>query len=220
MLVSTFELLVKKQLPPKSAIEETNSEQKDFILGLSRTVIQGYFLTLANPSDCALDLFVIYNLKSKFPNEMDFEKSLSFYNADGDPAKGSLCTNPCGKPVQPSKEIRYRKFSHTHRESCSNRYPILITLEPKGTALLVLQPNLTASPNLLSSGNLEARGYAEIHLASSSSPGETAEVLVTPEHRGTVFADNPDSKTTPVAIGEIAYSLPVQNGGLLTVSEQ
>jgi hypothetical protein len=52
--VSTFELLLKPQLP--KAITASRPE----LAGLTRTVIQGYFLTISNITDNLIYLSVVF----------------------------------------------------------------------------------------------------------------------------------------------------------------
>lgn len=86
------------------------------------------------------------------------------------------------------------------------------------TGLFILQPNIVSKPELLSSLDFEVRGYTEIFLSSLAGPLTDIKLQVTPEHRGTFFADPSKSDVAARGLDQIAYSLPVQNGGLLTLS--
>jgi hypothetical protein len=59
MIISTFELLLKSQLP-------NDVELPNDIKNLSRNVIQGYFLTVANLSSRDLVLSLIFTTRRYF----------------------------------------------------------------------------------------------------------------------------------------------------------
>lgn len=201
MLISTFELLVKPQLPSIKILQEINpslsSSQLEFLGGLSRTVIQGYFLTIANPSHKEISLSIVYTLKPQLP--IDFEQLITFLDSAGNQQDTSANLISLG----------------------DDKYSIpALKLQPRETILLILQPNFVSFPNLTADENFEARGYAEIFLGLNTPSDQNTSVLVTPEHRGTFYADNPNQTlSAPVSLGEISYSLPVQNGGLLNLSK-
>ena len=87
MLVSTFELLLKPQLPKLSGLSPELTEK---LKGLSRTVLQGYFLTIANPNK--------YNVKVELKfTSVDatnpLKKTFTFFDANGVNQQGNLGPN-------------------------------------------------------------------------------------------------------------------------------
>ncbi len=151
MLVSTFELLVKPQLP-----KELQQPPFDKI---SRTVIQGYFLTLANVTDSAVRVSLVFTANSP---TLDPATTVTFLDILGANVPGDVI------PENPGK----------------TRFPITIPANDTGLFILQPDPRLLSNPN----PNFEVRGYVEIFLASLS-PARNAALLLTPEHRGTFFKD-------------------------------
>ena len=88
-----------------------------------------------------------------------------------------------------------------------------LTLPSGNTALFVLQPDLTkAAPNRasLAVASLEVRGYVELEL-SPFSPTKNAEILVTPQIRGTFL---PAAPILPFAdFDQQSYPLQTANPG-------
>lgn len=151
MLVSTFELLIKPQLP-----KELQQPPFDRI---SRTVIQGYFLTLANTTDSVVRVSLVFTANSPI---LDPATTVTFLDTLGENVPGDVIPESPGKTSFP------------------------ITIPANDTGLFILQPDprLLNNPN----PNFEVRGYVEIFLASLS-PSRNAALLLTPEHRGTFFKD-------------------------------
>jgi hypothetical protein len=94
----------------------------------------------------------------------------------------------------------------------NNKARLTFTLPPNATGLLLLQANIL-NPALRAGANFEARGYVEIFL-SSLSGSDTATLILTPEHRGTFFRDIDGATPDKVGLDQIAYALPVSNGGV------
>jgi hypothetical protein len=190
MIISTFEILVKPQLPTDLPPGVTASV-KDKIAKLRRTVIQGYFLTIANLS--AVDASLTLTFTVKLPQGIPIEDLVTFFDTTG----SDMGEDELGmlKPVK----------------GFPNKFSISIFLPSQSTGLLILQPNILSEP-LLNDASFEVRGFAEISLNSSLSGVKQIDFLITPEHRGTFFSDL-DGTGSP-GRDQIAYSLPVQNGGL------
>lgn len=192
MLISTFELLLKSQLPqdlpPTVPVEVKN---------LSRNVIQGYFLTIANLSSSDLVLSLVFTTRLNPPTTL--EKIIAFLDTSGTNISGDLSVDDAA--------VSGNKF----------RFSPLF-LAAGATGLFILQPDIVESPELLNTLNFEVRGYAEIFLSSLSGTLSDIQLQVTPEHRGTFFADVTQPDLANRGLDQIAYSLPVQNGGLFTLS--
>jgi hypothetical protein len=198
MLVSTFELLVKPQLP---TIVTGNVSK------LSRTVIQGYFLTIANVNFFPVTVSVVFTLK--FPQDpggavlrpSGFQDFLNAVDISG--------VNLFPFTVPPAVLV-------PEVVPQNNKARITFTLPENGTGLLLIQPNIL-DEQLLMDANFEARGYVEIFLSSLSGSDE-ATLLVTPEHRGTFFKDLNGITLADIGLDQIAYALPVRDGGVFTLS--
>jgi hypothetical protein len=190
-LVSTFEVLLKPQLPSNVGISS-----------LSRKVLQGYFLTVANVNFFPVTLSLVFTVI--FPqNPLDptaLPQNFNDFIEAIDVSGINLISNTLVPEQVPA----------------NNKARLTFTLPANATGLILLQPNIT-DRELFKAQNFEARGYVEIFL-SSLSGSDTATLLVTPEHRGTFFnkfdSDDPDD----VNLDQIAYSLPVSNGGVLKLS--
>ncbi len=198
MLVSTFEILLKPQLPSDSP------ELKK----LSRKVIQGYFLTIANVNFFPVTVSVVFTIKFPVDPDVETERPTSwkdFLNIVDISGQNLFSGGSPQATLVP--EIVPQ----------NNKARITFTLPENGTGLLILQPNILPPSDLLTVANFEARGYVEIFLSSLSN-SDTATLLVTPEHRGTFFnnleGENPDD----VGLDQIAYSLPISNGGVFNLS--
>lgn len=177
MLISTFELLVKPQLPPGLPAPISN---------LGRNVIQGYFLTIANLNLVDLALSVVFTIRG------DVSGIITFLDTSGVNITGNL-----------TPDIGPNKFRFS---------PLFLAAQ--ATGLLIIQPN----PSLISTLDFEVRGYAEIFLSSLSGTLTNIQLQVTPEQRGTFFGDPTQANIADRGLDQIAYSLPVQNGGFFTLS--
>ncbi len=201
MFLSTFELLSNvAQLPriPNPIIEQLKP--------ISREVLQGYFLTLSNlDEDNAVDLKLIFTVvTANAEDKFDEGVVSSFFDADG--------TN---------KPLSITAISTDKRS-------IVLTLPPKDTGLLLVQPNPFKLLNKLSESEIEIRGYVEIEYMRSQKSPKIAKILATPEQRGTFYQldipTNSDGTVDREAelslaseqnLDQIAYSLPTAKGGSL-----
>lgn len=192
MIVSTFELLVKPQLP-KNLPGDLPDAVKEKIERLRRTVTQGYFLTIANLSP--VDIFLSLAFTVKLPSGMSINDLIAFLDTTGGDVpdlSGRL------QPVPDSNKFIYSP----------------LPLVSQNTALFLLQPDFVSKPQLLSDANFEVRGFVEVLLTSFPSGVSDVTIQVTPEHRGTFFSNLTGDGSA--GRDQIAYSLPVQNGGLFT----
>ncbi len=196
MLVSTFEVLLKPQFPRIPGGFDA----------ISRTAIQGYFLTIANVNFFPVTVSLVFTIK--FPTELDdpSERPTSFdefIDAVDISGQNIFPNNPQATLVP---EIVPQ----------NNKARLTFTIPENATSLLVLQPDFINRPEMLKEANFEARGYVEIFL-SSLSGSDTATLLVNPEQRGTFFRtldDNPSG----VGLDQTTYNLPVSNGGVFKLS--
>jgi hypothetical protein len=195
MIISTFELLVKPQLPKQAILDRIpglSNDVKNKVAQLRRNAIQGYFLTIANLESRDLLLSLVFTIK----NNADLNKLTPILDTTGsDDAFGTL--TPIPSPIA-------NKLSFSP-----------LRLLPGDTALFLLQPNFLSFPELLVNTNFEVRGYVEIFLSSMSGMPRNAMIQVTPEHRGTFYKFPENDPNTLSQLDQYAYSLPVQNGGLL-----
>ena len=189
MLVSTFELLVKRQFPKQEDLPvSVPDDLKDEIEKLSRTVIQGYFLTISNLNAFDVTLSLVFTVVSNPP--VDINELVGFIDVQETNMLADIQPD-----VVPGK-IRFTR-----------------TIPSSDTGLFLLQPNILI-PELLTDENFEVRGYVEIFISSLSTGHEFAKFLLTPEHRGTFFKSL-DSTGSEVQLDQIAYSLPTAHGGSL-----
>ena len=171
--VSTYELLVKP------IIDSPTSP--------NRTVIQGYFLTIANPSFSNLEIQLTF--KARTP---DFNSSsvAAFWDVDGInnelPIPGGLgCV----------KTFRFK-------------------LPSLDTGLFLLLPDVR-EPDVVAKRNTEIRGYVRLSIRSASplpSQGNMRTLLLSAQQRGTFL---PQGSTVPPTIGDfdqLSYSLPLASG--------
>lgn len=205
MLVSTFEILLKPQLP-------TNLPQ---LGNVSRKILQGYFLTIANPNDFNVALDLSFTVSPSLvtiavPNVLaiseafEFSRLLMFFDVNG--VNQTVELKPTERP-----DTRIASLSIPAKDTGlfilqPNPFAIIPTLPgfPPGFPGNPLQPFTT----LLNVANFEVRGYVEIE---PTSPAMPVQLLLTPEHRGTFFKD----LTSEPQLDQIAYSLPTATGGSL-----
>jgi hypothetical protein len=205
MLVSTFEVLVKSQFPKK--LPPPPATVPAGITKLSRTVIQGYFLTVANVNFFPVTISLVFTVR--FPNNptVTNEKPTNFQDfveaIDISGVNIISALNP-GTGLIPELVPQ------------NNKARVTFTLPENGTGLFILQPNIL-NATLLSDANFEARGYVEIFVSSLSGSND-ATLMVTPEHRGTFFKDLNGATNADVGLDQIAYALPVSNGGIFNLS--
>jgi hypothetical protein len=150
MLVSTFELLVKPIAPAGSGPA-----------AVARTVVQGYFLTIANPSTTDLTLRVSFTATT--PNLSPLN-TVTIIDVNDDNQFGDVTS------------------SGPNRSFTSVRIPA------QDTVLVTLLPDI-GNNQVLANPNLEVRGYVEISLAAPFS-FSGFDLLLTPEHRGTFGSGN------------------------------
>lgn len=182
MLVSTFELLVKPIAPSGSGP-----------VAVARTIVQGYFLTIANPNNFDLKLQLQFTSTTPSLNVLD---TVTILDVQGTNDFSDLIPVP-GDP---------------------KRFTFDLGIPANDTALVTLLPDLKTDvlppfgvPDVLTK-TLEVRGYVEISLQSPFSL-RGINLLLTPEHRGTFLpqnlaAPNPD-------FDQLAYSLPTATGSSL-----
>ena len=199
MLVSTFELLVKPQFPKDAPVPPQGVPD---ITKLSRTVIQAYFLTIANVNN--FEVTVSLEFTVRFPSDTVTEEPQSFKDLiDAIDITGKNLFDaqlvPEMSPENDKARLQFTIPSHT-------------------TSLLVLQPDFISKPQLLKDANFETRGYVRIS-DSSFSGSETATLLVTPQLRGTFFKNLEASDFPDVGLDQIAYDLPIKNGGVFEFSK-
>ncbi len=184
MLVSTFEILVKSQLPKNLPSPLPANLEK-----LSRTVIQGYFLTLANTTSSTVKVSLVFTAVTP---SIDIDKTFIFLDVEGVNIPGDLIP-----------------------DTAANKARFTITIPGNDTGLFILQPDILKAgkdgKTLLDTADFELRGYVEIFMSSLSKP-KSAKLLLTPEHRGTFFKNLKDADPQ---LDQIVYSLPTANGGSL-----
>jgi hypothetical protein len=189
MLVSTFELLVKPQFPKAGSLPvPVPPDLQANIEKLSRTVIQGYFLTLSNLNAFEVTLSLVFTIVSNPP--VNIKELVAFLDVDETNILGRL------EPDFAPNKIRFTR-----------------TIKPGDTGLFLLQPNILKE-ELLKKANFEVRGYVEVFISSLSTGYNSAKLLLTPEHRGTFFKSL-EGDASQVQLDQIAYSLPTAHGGSL-----
>lgn len=193
-IISTFELLVKPQLPKEDKLPPGLPVQLiNKVEQLRRNAIQGYFLTLSNLSNRDLLLSLVFTVS----NSANIEKAVSFLDtSSSDDSLGSLTPTMAGN-----------KFGFSP-----------LNLTSGDTALFLLQPNFLTFPELLVDTDFEVRGYVEIFLSSLSGRPRNVQLQVTPEHRGTFYRFEEEDPSVISGLDQYAYSLPIQNGGLLRLN--
>ncbi|HEY9748498.1 MAG TPA: hypothetical protein V6C63_07460 [Allocoleopsis sp.] len=149
-LVSTFELLVKPIAPPGSGPA-----------AVARTVVQGYFLTIANTKN--IPVRVRLQFTATTPN-LDITNTVTIRDVLGNNIFGDLV------PTADPRKLTYN-----------------LSIPAHDTALVSLLPDVS-QPKVVAEKSLEIRGYVEISRASFIGP--SYELLLTPEHRGTFLPDN------------------------------
>lgn len=191
MLVSTFELLVKSQLPgPKQVeppIDVPPPDVLDKLKKLGRTVIQGYFLTISNLNSFDVTISLIFTALTP---SISIKETIILLDVTGENVQGDL-----KKPNLLNGKARYT-----------------LTVKANDTGLFILQPDFFAKPELLSNRDFEIRGYVEVFISSLSKGEQSARLLLTPEHRGTFFKNL--DKEDP-QLDQIVYPLPTARGGSL-----
>lgn len=201
-LVSTFELLVKRQLPKAGDLPATIPvELGGKITKLSRTVIQGYFLTISNLNAYNVTISLVFTVVSNPPIRNNIGDLLGFIDVNDINLLANI------RPDVVPNKIRFTR-----------------TIPASETGLFLLQPNILKpavidptdptnnKPALLDDEDFEVRGYVEVFISSLSTGFNTARLLLTPEHRGTFYTD---LTLDTVQLDQIAYALPTAHGGSL-----
>lgn len=173
--VSTYELLVRPILDSPSAP--------------NRTVIQGYFLTISNPTFSNLRVRLIF--KARTP---DFNSSpiVAFWDVGG----ANLLLTPIFNFIP-----------------CLRIYTF--DLPALDTGLFLLQPDVRDS-SVITNRNTEIRGYVRLRIDSASDVGNSGNMrtlLLSAQQRGTFL---PQGSITPPRSGDydqLGYSLPLATGG-------
>lgn len=199
MLVSTFEILLKPQFPKK--LPPVIPPAPTGVEALSRTVIQAYFLTIANVNFFDVTVSLVFTIR--FPVDTPpTEEPTSFKDfIDAIDITGVNLTNTQLIP---------------EAVPANNKACLTFTIPANTTSQLILQPDFITRPERLKSANFEARGYVEIFL-SSLSGSNMATLLLTPEQRGTFFKDLDAKLEANIGLDQIAYGLPISNGGVFNL---
>lgn len=191
MLVSTFELLVKSQLPGPNQVNPPLNPPPPDVLDklkkLGRTVIQGYFLTISNLNSFEVTVSLVFTALTPL---ISIRETITLLDVTGENLQGDL-SNP---------NLLDGKARYT------------LTVQPNDTGLFILQPDFFANPQLIDRPTFEVRGYVEIFMSSLSKGEQSAKLLLTPEHRGT-FYKNLDKEDPQ--LDQIVYPLPTAKGGSL-----
>jgi hypothetical protein len=184
-LISTFELLLKPQLPK----DITNKFPE--LAPLARTVLQGYFLTIANITDELVFLSVVVTTRTPGIKKDTILTTLDTTSVNG-PVSGDFFD------VGDTQKARFT-------------FPI----NAKDTGLFILQAN-ALNKNVREAADFELRGYAEIDISYSMSPVKSTKLLITAEHRGTFFGtDRAElgelAYALPLANGKSLYELEISS---------
>lgn len=150
MLVSTFELLVKPIAPAGSGPAP-----------VARTVVQGYFLTVANTNNFSVRLRLQFTATTP---SLTIADTVTISDVVGN-------NNEFGE-IAPVNDKRSLYF---------------LNIPANDTALVTLLPDVT-KPEILAAKSLEIRGYVEVSLAAPAQ--KKIDLLITPEHRGTFLPDD------------------------------
>lgn len=229
--VSTFELLVKRIGPPNGIVPDPlNPINAPF-----RKLLQGYYLTVSNLSDRLVNLrlqatFPILNATSPFAaadRELVSTPPNHFYAYDRTGAAG-------GPPAEP-REILSSLTVFDNKSDARVFQTGTFQLEACQTGLLNIIPNPSVIQQI--DPQIEIRGYIDLVQVDqlvitqvSSNPlifiigFETpppAELMVTPETRGTFIDDRFDGTSAILLdFDQSNYALPTFSGGAdLTVPE-
>lgn len=164
--ISTFELLLKPQLPKKFTTEVPE------LSALARNILQGYFLTIANVTNEPVSLSLVV---TAITPGLEANKILTRLDTTGIDEPVSI--DP--KPIDFKEEIKKSGFT--------------FSLDANDTGLFILQPDAT-NKELREKADFELRGYVEISInlestaeTTQSTPKttpKTTQLLITAEHRG------------------------------------
>jgi hypothetical protein len=215
MLISTFELLVKKIAPANVTAP------------FNRIVVQGYFLTISNVN---LTRSVTFNLvltipadNPQDPVETPFDREFIRQNANVSPSNHIVAHDVNGINIFSqltggSGTLPYKKYSTTKitlRAGQSVSVQVLPNIARNSfTANQVFSGN-AADFDLISRSKMEIRGFVEIfQVLPNNLIGNlpATDVLITPEIRGTFLDLNPQNGED---FDQINYSLPLASGKAL-----
>jgi LysM repeat protein len=196
MLVSTFEVLLKPQFPKDAPSFPGGMD----ISKLSRAVIEGYFLTIANTNSFDVIVSLIFTLEFPQDTTVGLPKSFrDFIDA----------VDITGKNIFPGNNSPAQLIPILTPER--NKARLTFTIPKSATSLVILQPDFISQPQLLKDANFESRGYVELFVSSQSSSG-SAKLLVTPQLRGTFYKNLSATNFSDVGLDQIAYDLPTATG--------
>lgn len=198
MLISTFELLVKPQLPTQASINPPPTPPIPANLAnLSRTVIQGYFLTLANVTNTPANVALGFTAVTPSVN---IDQTFTFLDSTVIGPNSNVLGDLTPDPTIPGG-IRAR-FNN-------------LNIAANDTIQFILQPDIIrGNAQLLIDRNFELRGYVEIFLIPTpTAPARTVSLLVNPEQRGTFFREL--SPGVDPQLDQIIYNLPTPTGSSL-----
>lgn len=172
MLLSTFELLFESITPPPS--------------NFNRTILQGYFLNIANPNNLTFLIQLRFNAIT--PGIVS-NNLVVIQDTTGTNANSNL------DPLN--------RFDFVLRARDTG----LVILQPK-----ILNP-ISSTPRLEVRGYVEI--FIRAVLSDPSFvPNANYPLLVTPEHRGTFFPPNPPANAA-MEFDQLITSLPTATGGSL-----
>ena len=161
-------------------------------------VAQGYFCLLSRlPDDDSGKIDVV----------------LTFHPSPAFPAStGVLTTDPLIADYQDENGVTQLKLDFTNSLS--------VPIRSGKTVLFGLQPNIANLGIFAPAGQFGVRGYVTIDVVQTGTTRETYELAAAPEIRASFFAVDPmhpvvDLDNTP----DIAYCLPVQHGGRLSITK-
>ncbi len=160
------------------------------IANLGRNVIQGYFLTIANTSTTDLVLSLVFTARLAGAN--DLSGIIPFLDTSGVNIAGTL------EPTVTANKFRFSP----------------LFLPAQATGLLIVQP----SPAKVISLDFEVRGYVELFLSSLSGTLSNIPLQISAEQRGTFFANASAPNLADRGLDQVAYSLPVPDGGKVVLS--
>ncbi|MEG3440124.1 hypothetical protein V0288_23545 [Pannus brasiliensis CCIBt3594] len=190
MLISSFELLLKPRLPKALPPGIPVTIEKP-----SRNIIQGYCLKISNLNAFEIVLSLVFD--TQLSDGITHHDFLAFFDVSGSGDRGVISAD----------------ITETQLQFSSLRIP------PLSTGHFFLQPNVLTKSDLLTRLDFEVRGFAEVYLSSLSGESTDVKIQVTPEQRGTFFSDfSNENSILKDSLDQIAYSLPVLNGGLVTLN--
>jgi hypothetical protein len=203
MLVSTFELLVKRIAPLASGPPDVGPN------AAFRRVVQGYFLIITNldPTRTA-NFFLQFTIPTSDPTEVFNREIVVTPAANVRTGYDVAAFNNVNLPLNPGVATpAYKKFN-----------TIPFSAGPLQTVSVNLLPNL-GTPGVLANESLEVRGSVEliqayVNIQDFFTGVPAIDVLLTAEIRGT-FLDNEYPTTTAgveLDFDQINYGLPLASG--------